>query len=168
MSRSHAGTGTATGHTTPASAGSLGARLAADSGLDSSLFDRGIGATPHLSRWMGWRLRLLVTAALLGCLGLFGLARWLAEPLHVDAAWRADAKGRPELVATGQAELVPYLACAPGAVAEAKALFRSLTGAPDEAVIADTIERLVTRWESPEAADGIAAFFADRKPPWAQ
>ena len=67
-----------------------------------------------------------------------------------------------------EAELVPYLACAPGAVAEAKALFRSLTGAPDEAVIADTIERLVTRWESPEAADGIAAFFADRKPPWAQ
>ena len=109
MSRSHAGTGTATGHTTPPSAASFGTGLAADSGLDSSLFDRGIGVTPHLSRWMGWRLRLLVTAALLGCVGLFGLARWLAEPLHVDAAWRADAKGRPELVATGQAELVPYV-----------------------------------------------------------
>ena len=94
---------------TPASASSFGTRLAADSGLDSSLFDRGIGVTPHLSRWMGWRLRLLVTAALLGCVGLFGLARWLAEPLHVDAAWRADAKGRPELVATDHAELVPYL-----------------------------------------------------------
>ena len=109
MSRLHIDTGASHGPTTPPLASSLGQRLATDSGIDSSLFDRGVGVPPHLSRWMGWRLRLLVTAALLGCVGLFGLARWLAEPLHVDATWRVDAKDQPELVATGHPELVPFL-----------------------------------------------------------
>jgi methylglutaconyl-CoA hydratase len=36
----------------------------------------------------------------------------------------------------------------------------------DEAVIAETIEALVARWETPEAAEGIAAFFGRRKPVW--
>ena len=109
MSRLQTDPGASRDQTTPPLACSIGTRLATDSGLDSSLFDRGVGVPPHLSRWMGWRLRLLVTAALLGCVALFGLARWLAEPLHVDAAWRADAKGRPELVATDHAELTPFL-----------------------------------------------------------
>lgn len=65
-----------------------------------------------------------------------------------------------------ESEVVPYLACAPGAVAEAKALARKLGPRIDEAVIAETIGALVRRWESPEAAEGIAAFFDKRAPAW--
>jgi methylglutaconyl-CoA hydratase len=65
-----------------------------------------------------------------------------------------------------ESEVVPYLACAPGAVAEAKALARKLGPRIDEAVIAETIGALVRRWESPEAAEGIAAFFEKRAPAW--
>lgn len=72
------------------------------------------------------------------------------------------------LDATVEAEVAPYLACAPGAVAEAKALLRRLGPPIDEAVIAETIEALVRRWESPEAAEGVSAFFERRKPGWAE
>lgn len=65
-----------------------------------------------------------------------------------------------------EAEVAPYLACAPGAVAEAKALARRLGPGIDDSVIAGTIEALVRRWESPEAGEGISAFFEKRKPAW--
>ncbi|WP_420859521.1 crotonase/enoyl-CoA hydratase family protein [Marivivens marinus] len=67
-----------------------------------------------------------------------------------------------------EAEVAPYLSCAPGAVAEAKRLALSLGGAPDEATIARSIDALVTRWESAEAEAGIAAFFAKTPAPWVQ
>ncbi len=79
----------------------------------------------------------------------------------------AKAVPEAELDAAVEAEVVPYLACAPGAVAEAKALVRSLGPPIDEAVLARTVEALVTRWESDEAAEGIAAFFEKRPPSWA-
>ena len=72
-----------------------------------------------------------------------------------------------DLDAEVEAEVAPYLAAAPGAVAEAKALVGRLGPRIDEAVIAVTIEALVRRWESAEAAEGIAAFFERRKAPWA-
>ncbi|MDN5787748.1 crotonase/enoyl-CoA hydratase family protein [Pseudorhodobacter sp.] len=65
-----------------------------------------------------------------------------------------------------EAEVMPYLACAPGAVAEAKALIRMLSPMPDTAQIEASITALVTRWESDETAEGIAAFFAKTKPGW--
>lgn len=79
----------------------------------------------------------------------------------------ARAVPAAELDAAVEAEVAPYLACAPGAVAEAKALVRSLGAPIDEAVLARTVEALVTRWESEEAAEGIAAFFEKRDPSWA-
>lgn len=65
-----------------------------------------------------------------------------------------------------EAEVVPYLACAPGAVAEAKALVRALGRRIDADVIDDSVAALTRRWESEEAAEGIAAFFARRDPAW--
>jgi methylglutaconyl-CoA hydratase len=65
-----------------------------------------------------------------------------------------------------EAEVLPYLTCAPGAVASAKALARSLGPAITPEVIDATIERLVTCWEGDEAGEGIAAFFDKRKPRW--
>ena len=65
-----------------------------------------------------------------------------------------------------EAEVVPYLSCAPGAVAAAKALARRLGPQIDEGTIEITIEALKTRWETDEAAEGIGAFFDKRKASW--
>lgn len=70
------------------------------------------------------------------------------------------------LEAAIEAEVVPYLSCAPGAVAEAKALARALGPRIDAETIAMTIAALKARWETDEAAEGIDAFFAKRPPAW--
>jgi methylglutaconyl-CoA hydratase len=78
------------------------------------------------------------------------------------------ARAVPEaaLDAAVEAEIAPYLSAAPGAVAAGKAMVAALGGAPDEAQISATIDALVARWESDEAAEGIGAFFEKRKPGW--
>lgn len=67
-----------------------------------------------------------------------------------------------------QDEVTPYLSCAPGAVAEAKALIRRLSPAIDDGVTEASVNALVTRWQSDEAREGIAAFFEKREPGWRQ
>lgn len=76
------------------------------------------------------------------------------------------AKVSDDLGAAVEAEVAPYLICAPGAVAEAKALALQLGGAPGEAEIAASIKALVTRWESKESGEGVAAFLEKRKAAW--
>ncbi|RFP89744.1 crotonase/enoyl-CoA hydratase family protein [Rhodobacteraceae bacterium 63075] len=71
-----------------------------------------------------------------------------------------------ELDAEIEAEVVPYLSAAPGAVAESKRLARMLGPAITPEIIEATIDRLVATWEGNEAQEGIAAFFDKRKPPW--
>ncbi|EPX79918.1 crotonase/enoyl-CoA hydratase family protein [Litoreibacter arenae] len=83
-----------------------------------------------------------------------------AQRLGVVASVSDDLDGAIE------AEITPYLACAPGAVAEAKALALHLGGAPGQAAVDHSIKALVTRWESEESAEGIAAFFDKRKAAW--
>ncbi|WP_224814030.1 crotonase/enoyl-CoA hydratase family protein [Hasllibacter sp. MH4015] len=78
----------------------------------------------------------------------------------------ARAVPEAELDAAMEAEVAPYLSAAPGAVAEGKALVASLGGAVGEQDVAMTIDALVRRWETPEAEEGIAAFFDKRKPGW--
>jgi methylglutaconyl-CoA hydratase len=63
-------------------------------------------------------------------------------------------------------EIASVLACAPGAVADAKRLIRTLGGGVGPAVIEETVAALVARWETEEAREGIAAFFDRRDPPW--
>jgi len=63
-------------------------------------------------------------------------------------------------------EIKPYLGAAPAAVAASKALARSLGTPITDAVIDDTIRRLADTWETPEAREGISAFFDKRKPDW--
>jgi signal transduction histidine kinase len=67
---------------------------------DAWVADPPSGSMPLLGRWMGWRLRLLVGAALLGCLGLFVLARWAGELPTLATQWRAGAAGGVEIAAT--------------------------------------------------------------------
>ncbi|MGB8812461.1 MAG: crotonase/enoyl-CoA hydratase family protein [Paracoccaceae bacterium] len=79
----------------------------------------------------------------------------------------SQAVAADALDAAVEAEVAPFLGCAPQAVAEAKALIRRLSPVIDEALISDTIGMLVSRWESAESAEGIAAFLEKRKPAWA-
>lgn len=72
------------------------------------------------------------------------------------------------LDAAVEAEVAPYLACAPGAVARAKSLVRGLAAPIDDATIEMTAAALVAAWNDPESAEGISAFFEKRKPNWVQ
>ena len=65
-----------------------------------------------------------------------------------------------------EAEILPYLSCAPGAVASAKKLVQALGPRINDEVIDRTIHELVARWETDEAQEGITAFFDKRKPAW--
>ncbi|MDH7790088.1 MULTISPECIES: crotonase/enoyl-CoA hydratase family protein [Ochrobactrum] len=65
-----------------------------------------------------------------------------------------------------EAEIKPYFSTAPAAVAASKRLVHSLGAPIDEAVIEMTLTRLADTWETPEAAEGIAAFFAKLSPSW--
>ena len=65
-----------------------------------------------------------------------------------------------------EAEVVPYLSCAPNAVAESKRLARSFGLTIDEEVIDRTIRALARQWETTEAVEGVGAFFRKEKAPW--
>lgn len=65
-----------------------------------------------------------------------------------------------------EAQIAPFLQGAPGAIAAAKAQCRALGPRIDEAVIEDSIDRLVAVWEEAEAPEGISAFFEKRRPNW--
>jgi signal transduction histidine kinase len=84
-------------------------RGGADSVFESVLGEHGSWAGRHMSRWMGWRLRLLVVSALIGCVGLFLLAREMAATPRIDAQWRANAQDRIELVASPESGLQPLI-----------------------------------------------------------
>lgn len=86
----------------------------------------------------------------------------------VDLGLLARAVPEADLDAAIEAEITPYLAAAPGAVAEGKALVAVLGGGVSEADITATIDALVGRWDSHEATEGIAAFFEKRKPGWSE
>lgn len=81
-----------------------------------------------------------------------GLGARAVEPDDLDAAVAAEVEA--------------YLAAAPGAVVAAKALAGRLAPGPDEASVAMTCAALADAWETPEAAEGIAAFFEKRRPSW--
>ncbi|MFN3954927.1 MAG: crotonase/enoyl-CoA hydratase family protein [Pararhodobacter sp.] len=97
---------------------------------------------------------------------VFMSARLFDADEAVKLGLLAQAVEAADLDAAVEAEVKPYLACAPGAVAAAKALALRLGDAPGEADVACSIAALVSRWEGDEAAEGIAAFFARRKPRW--
>lgn len=81
-----------------------------------------------------------------------GLVARSVIPEHLDLAVEAEVK--------------PYLSAAPSAVAAAKALARALGPVIDDAVIEKTITALADTWETPNALEGVTAFFEKRKPEW--
>ena len=89
-----------------------------------------------------------------------------AEACELGIVSRAVAAD--DLDAAVAREVAPYLSCAPGAVAAAKAFARSFGAPIDDATIDRSIAALAAQWETDEAAEGIAAFFEKRKPGWVQ
>ncbi len=84
----------------------------------------------------------------------------------VDLGLLARAVPVDDLDAAVEREVVPYLSCAPGAVAAAKKLALDLGGLASEEAVAMSIAALSARWETEEAAEGIGAFFDKRKAAW--
>lgn len=97
---------------------------------------------------------------------VFMSARLFDAPEAVDLGLLAKVVPPEQLATAIEEEVRPYLSCAPGAVASAKALVRTLGPRIDDATIDQTINELVERWETEEAREGIAAFFEKRKPAW--
>ncbi|UWQ27430.1 crotonase/enoyl-CoA hydratase family protein [Leisingera sp. M523] len=97
---------------------------------------------------------------------VFMSARLFGAAEAVELGLLAKAVPADQLAEAVEAEVAPYLNCAPGAVAAAKKLARDLGPQLDDAVIDHTIKALVARWEGDEAQEGISAFFEKRKPAW--
>ncbi|WP_289084887.1 crotonase/enoyl-CoA hydratase family protein [uncultured Sulfitobacter sp.] len=97
---------------------------------------------------------------------VFMSARLFGAAEAVDLGLLARAVSADALDAAIEAEVVPYLSCAPGAVAAAKQLARDLGPRIDAQVVDHTIAALADRWETEEAAEGIGAFFDKRKAAW--
>lgn len=97
---------------------------------------------------------------------VFMSARLFDAAEAVDLGLLARAVSADALDAAIEAEVVPYLSCAPGAVAAAKQLARDLGPRIDAQVVDHTIAALADRWETEEAAEGIGAFFDKRKAAW--
>lgn len=97
---------------------------------------------------------------------VFMSARLFGAAEAVDLGLLARAVPMDDLAAAVEAEVVPYLSCAPGAVAASKALVRDLAAPIDAAVMQMTARALADRWNTAEAGEGIAAFFDKRKPDW--
>ena len=97
---------------------------------------------------------------------VFMSARLFGAEEAVALGLLAQAVAPEDLAAAVEAEVAPYLSCAPGAVAASKRLARSLGPVIDEAVIDRTIAALVAQWETEEAKEGIDAFFGKRKAAW--
>ncbi len=97
---------------------------------------------------------------------VFMSARLFAAEEAVRLGILARAVPAGDLDAAVEAEVAPYLACAPGAVAAAKALARKLGPPITDDIIDQTIAALSARWQSDEAQAGITAFFAGEKPGW--
>lgn len=65
-----------------------------------------------------------------------------------------------------QEQAEAFLDCAPGAVADAKALCQHLARSDATTQLAHTAEKLADRWETAEAKEGISSFFARSTPGW--
>ncbi len=57
------------------------------------------------ARWLVWRRRGLILAALLGCLGVFLMIRWMAALPHIDGQWQRGAQGQLVLESSTQPSL---------------------------------------------------------------
>jgi len=106
-------------------------------------------------------------------MGANAARRYLVSGERFDAAEAHRLGMVHELVAAAELDATidriaqAFAACAPGALAEAKALLRKVIGAPiAPSLVSYTARVLARRRASDEAREGIAAFREKRKPAW--
>ena len=88
------------------------------------------------------------------------------EALRIGLVDRVVASAEA-LDAAQEALAEEIMACAPGAVADAKQLADDVAGRTvDHALMEETARRIAARRVSPEGREGLAAFFDKRKPAW--
>lgn len=76
----------------------------------------------------------------------------------------SDLAEGSEIAALTERHVAQALTCAPGAIADAKRLFRRI--ASGQSYESETIDALAQRWSTDEAQAGITAFFNKEKAPW--
>jgi signal transduction histidine kinase len=79
-----------------------------DSAFEASTFERALAARKP-PRWIGWRRRVLVALALLGCVGLYALVHLLARAPQFDARWQPGPTGQPVLQSSADRQLEPLV-----------------------------------------------------------
>ena len=105
-------------------------------------------------------------------LGEGGARRFMLNAKTMDAATALAAGlvsavvSADRLDAAVEAEVTACLACAPGAVADAKALCLHLARDPGSDPLDWTADQLAKRWETAEAQEGLACYFERREPSW--
>lgn len=112
-----------------------------------------------------------ISPFVVGAIGARAARRWFLTAELFDGA-QAHAMGLVHAVvddadAQVEAWVAALLDCAPGAVADAKALVRDVAGRPVTLELrADTAARIAARRASDEGREGLAAFLAKRRPAW--
>jgi len=116
----------------------------------------------------------LIPATIAPCLtrriGIAAMRRFglHGEPFNADVARTiglvSEVADGATIAALTEHHVAQALACAPGAIADAKRLFRLI--AAGQVSDADTVDSLSRRWSTEEAQAGVAAFFSKAKPPW--
>ena len=97
---------------------------------------------------------------------VFMSARLFGADEAKDLGLLAKVVSADGLDAAIEAEIKPYLGCAPEAVADSKKLARMLGPKIEPEIIQKTIEALADSWDKAEAHEGVSAFFDKRKPNW--
>ncbi|GAB3444852.1 enoyl-CoA hydratase/isomerase family protein [Massilia solisilvae] len=113
--------------------------------------------SPYVIKAMGEQVarRYFLTAERFGALDAkrMGMAHEVVVPEELDATIAAIAKA--------------LVTNSPNAVREAKRLVREVSGMPiDDAMLADTAERIAAIRASGEGREGVASFLEKRKPSW--
>lgn len=80
-----------------------------ESGFEESTWERRSRRRSPSARWIGWRLRGLVLAALVGCIAMFLLLRALSSAPALDARLRVDDAGALRLVGPASAPTLQAL-----------------------------------------------------------
>jgi methylglutaconyl-CoA hydratase len=153
----------------PAMAGAIGVVSACDIAIASdaaffALTETKIGLVPAV-----------ISPFVIAAIGARNARRYFLTAERFDAE-TARAMGLVHIVAKADGleaaldgVLKELLACAPGALGEAKDLIRAVANRPlTDEIMDDTAGRIARLRAGPEGREGIAAFLEKRKPSWAK
>lgn len=97
----------------------------------------------------------------------YGLTARFIDAAQAHSIGLVDRVVPPEELDSAVAEEVDLVLSLPvSSIAATKKLFNDVTGRPPRECRAYTAEALADAWETPEAAEGIAAFLDKRPPSW--